>query len=124
VPTNVFGEILQKQVEDRLKFYDSGTLPPKNAEIMAGAVLKAEEAKNEILKKEKKKKKKAAKKNKDESEEIMLVETITTTTTTNGHAKSNGSNGVETHLEDMTIQEDVVMESPSKKKKKKKNNKD
>jgi nucleolar protein 56 len=122
VPTNVFGEILQKQVEDRLKFYDSGTLPPKNAEIMAGAVLKAEEAKNEILKKEKKKKKKAAKKNKDESEEIMLVETITTTT--NGHTKSNGSNGVETHLEDMTIQEDVVMESPSKKKKKKKNNKD
>ncbi len=120
----MFGEILQKQVEDRLKFYDSGTLPPKNAEIMAGAVLKAEEAKNEILKKEKKKKKKAAKKNKDESEEIMLVETITTTTTTNGHAKSNGSNGVETHLEDMTIQEDVVMESPSKKKKKKKNSKD
>lgn len=55
VPTNVFGETLQKQVEDRLKFYDSGALPPKNAEIMAEAVIKAEEAKNEILKKEKRK---------------------------------------------------------------------
>ena len=43
--------MLQKQVEDRLKFYDSGTLPPKNVEVMTEAMLKAEEAKNEILKK-------------------------------------------------------------------------
>jgi len=106
-------------VEDRLKFYDSGTLPPKNVDVMAGAVLKAEEAKNEILKKEKKKKKKA-KKNKEQNggEEMLVVEEI------NGHSKnghvSNGG-GVETHLEDMTIQEDVNMESDSKKKKKKKN---
>lgn len=58
IPTNVFGESLQKQVEDRLKFYETGDLPSKNAEVMHEAVLKAEEAKKKILKKEKKKKKK------------------------------------------------------------------
>jgi len=66
VPTNVFGDVLKNQVEDRLKFYDSGSLPPKNADVMASAVLKAEDAKNEILKKMKKKKEKK-KKNKGEN---------------------------------------------------------
>lgn len=61
IPTNVFGETLQKQVEDRLKFYESGDLPPKNADVMHEAVAKAEEAKSKILKREKKKKKKSKK---------------------------------------------------------------
>lgn len=57
----MFGEILQKQIEDRLKFYESGELPPKNADVMHEAVGKAEEAKIKILKKDKKKKKKSKK---------------------------------------------------------------
>lgn len=59
----MFGETLQKQVEDRLKFYESGDLPPKNVDVMQDAVIKAEEAKNKILKREKKKKKKNKKEN-------------------------------------------------------------
>lgn len=105
VPTNVFGDVLQKQVEDRLKFYDSGTLPPKNADIMAEAVLKAEEVKNEIIKKEKKKKKKNKK---SKGEEVV-------------EEAKNGENGVESHLEEMTIkeEEEAPVEPPKKKKKKK-----
>lgn len=57
----MFGEVLQKQVEDRLKFYENGDLPPKNAEVMHDAVNKSEEAKKKILKREKKKKKKEKK---------------------------------------------------------------
>lgn len=75
IPTDVFGGFLQKQVESRLNFYDSGALPPKNAEVMAEAVLKAEEAKNDIKKKEKKKKKKEKKSKKaDEQSEAMEVD--------------------------------------------------
>lgn len=96
VPTNVFGDILKNQVEDRLKFYDSGSLPPKNADVMSGAVIKAEEVKNELIKNMKKKKDKK-KKNKKAAE-------------------ANGA--VEERIEEMTIDEPVA--EPAKKKKKKK----
>jgi len=99
VPTNVFGDILKNQVEDRLKFYDSGSLPPKNADVMAGAVLKAEEAKNEILKNQKKKKKEKKK------------------------SKTGAENGVENGVEAMTIEE-IKTEPVEKKKKKKKSKED
>jgi len=95
IPTNIFGDTLKNQVEDRLKFYDSGALPPKNAEIMADAVIKAEEAKNAIIKSQKKKKDKK-KKNKKAAE-----------------------NAVENGIEDMTIDESAAVEPPKKKKKKK-----
>ena len=105
----MFGDVLQKQVEDRLKFYDSGALPPKNAEIMADAVLKAEEAKNEIIKKEKKKKEKKKSKKAKNGEEAA-------------------TNGVETHMEEMSIKEESAIKQENtdevaepKKKKKKKN---
>lgn len=64
----MFGETLQKQVEDRLKFYETGDLPPKNAEVMHDAMLKAEEAKNKIIKKDKKKKKKNKKDKMDDDD--------------------------------------------------------
>lgn len=37
-PTSVFGEHLKTQVEDRLKFYESGEAPKKNADVMKVAV--------------------------------------------------------------------------------------
>lgn len=86
IPTEVFGDTLQKQVEDRLKFYESGDLPPKNAEVMHEAVIKAEEAKKKILKKEKKKKKKSKKSMEvdgenghEENGRIRFVKRITST---------------------------------------------
>jgi len=122
VPTHVFGETLQKQVEDRLKFYDSGTLPPKNADIMAGAVLKAEEVKNEIIKKDKKKKKKEKKKKEAEGQEASM-EAEEAVVNGNGIEKKQNGN-VEKHMEDMDIHDEAAAEESQPKKKKKKKNKD
>jgi hypothetical protein len=35
--TNVFGEKLRQQVEDRLKFYETGEIPRKNIDVMKEA---------------------------------------------------------------------------------------
>jgi nucleolar protein 56 len=37
-PSNVFGDFLKKQVEDRLKFYESGEAPRKNIDVMKEAI--------------------------------------------------------------------------------------
>lgn len=52
--TNVFGSKLKEQVEERLKFFDSGTVPKKNVDVMKEAI---EEAAADIKKQKKKKKK-------------------------------------------------------------------
>lgn len=95
MPTNVFGDILKNQVEDRLKFYDTGALPAKNADVMQSAVLKSEEVRNELIKSAKKKNKK--KKNKAATEE-----------------------GAETNGVEAMVVDEPAAEEPSKKKKKKK----
>merc|ERR1711931_437225 len=53
--TTVFGSKLKEQVEERLKFYETGDLPRKNVDVMNEAV---EEAAAETKKKKKKDKKK------------------------------------------------------------------
>lgn len=47
-PTNKFGEMLKDQVEERLKFYEEGIIPRKNAEVMAAAVKSVSELEKEI----------------------------------------------------------------------------
>jgi nucleolar protein 56 len=42
--TNVFGEKMREQVEERLRFYDDGVAPRKNATVMAEALEKFNEA--------------------------------------------------------------------------------
>lgn len=37
-PTSLFGEKLKDQVEERLIFYDAGTLPRKNIDVMKEAI--------------------------------------------------------------------------------------
>ncbi|KAI8926480.1 hypothetical protein BC831DRAFT_456315 [Entophlyctis helioformis] len=37
-PTNKFGEMLREQIEERLRFYEEGVTPRKNAEVMAEAL--------------------------------------------------------------------------------------
>lgn len=39
VPTCVIGEHLRQQVEDRLKFYETGENPAKNIDVMRQAVI-------------------------------------------------------------------------------------
>merc|ERR1712033_130668 len=38
-PTSVFGEKLKDQVEERLKFYETGDVPRKNIEVMSEALI-------------------------------------------------------------------------------------
>jgi len=57
--TTIFGSKLKEQVEDRLKFYETGDLPRKNVEVMAEAVEEYKEESSKKKKKEKKKKRKA-----------------------------------------------------------------
>merc|ERR1712071_727323 len=52
--TAIFGSKLKEQVEDRLKFYETGDLPRKNVEVMAEAV---EEYKEESSRRKRKKNK-------------------------------------------------------------------
>ncbi|XP_056128708.1 nucleolar protein 56 [Lampris incognitus] len=65
LPTNVFGEKLRDQVEERLSFYQTGEVPRKNVDVMKEAVKEAcdvaAEMKRKLEKKEKKRKKREKK---------------------------------------------------------------
>merc|ERR1719188_2039301 len=89
--TTVFGSKLKEQVEERLKFYETGDLPRKNVDVMNEAV---EEAAAEMKKKKKKDKKKR---------KAADADTAADTTAAG----------------DTTVEDDT--EEPPKKKKKKKN---
>lgn len=71
VPTNKFGEALRSQVEERLDFYEKGTKPTKNAEVMAKvlAVMAERQEKKEKKMKETKEKKEETKEKKDKKKE-------------------------------------------------------
>ncbi|XP_018318840.1 nucleolar protein 56-like [Agrilus planipennis] len=92
IQTNVFGEKLRQQVEDRLKFYETGEIPKKNIEVMKEALEEMERVQDAASKAEKKKKKKK---------------------------KRKVENG-ETFDQNGTIDENEVTGEPPKKKKKKK----
>merc|ERR1712179_326926 len=96
--TSVFGTKLKEQVEDRLKFYETGDLPRKNVEVMAEA---AEEAAEEIAKKKKKEKKKKKRKAEDAG-------------------TTAGISAMDTTAAGDTTVEEPSEEPPKKKKKKKK----
>lgn len=63
-PTNVFGEKLRQQVEDRLKFYETGEVPKKNIDVMKEALEEAAQVVTSIQEESPKKKKKKDKKRK------------------------------------------------------------
>ncbi|KAL7302177.1 hypothetical protein TKK_0005400 [Trichogramma kaykai] len=73
-PVNVFGDKLRQQVEDRLKFYETGDIPKKNIDVMQEAI---EEAASRVPEKEEKeKKKKKKKKNKKRTIEEVEAESV------------------------------------------------
>lgn len=97
VPSTIFGEKLRQQVEDRLKFYETGDVPKKNIDVMQEAI---EEAAQIVVEEESpKKKKKKDKKRKREEEHNGTM---------NGFSKEDAQ------------EESVEEEQPKKKKKKKK----
>ncbi|KAI0209461.1 Nucleolar protein 56 [Lamellibrachia satsuma] len=133
-PTSVFGERLKDQVEDRLKFYETGEAPMKNAEVMKSAVEQASIVQMKLAKKEKKRKKKEKKQqmNGDTNNDTMTDGDTTLDTTTevkkkkkkDKKRKSNGDAN-----ESMNTTADVTMEDDdgepaTKKMKKKKKKKD
>jgi len=62
-PSTVFGSKMKEQVEDRLKFFETGDIPKKNVDVMTEAIdaLKKENSEfTTVTKKEKKKKKRKA----------------------------------------------------------------
>ncbi|VDK66979.1 unnamed protein product [Onchocerca ochengi] len=59
IPVSIYGEHLKQQVEDRLKFLESGVIPKKNLDVMKEAIEEATNVKIKILKKRKKEAKRA-----------------------------------------------------------------
>merc|ERR1712243_286461 len=118
--TTVFGSKLKEQVEDRLKFYETGDLPRKNVEVMAEAV---EEAAEE-LKKKKKKDKKKKNKDVDVDAEVAADSTLNSTAETETPKKKKKDReveaGEETAAAETTLNTTNETETPKKKKKKKK----
>merc|ERR1712037_862643 len=71
-PTSIYGQKLKTQVEDRLKFYETGDLPKKNLEVMQEALEEVQKEASEfktVEKKKKKDKKRKAEEMEDEEEE-------------------------------------------------------
>jgi len=114
--TTIFGSKLKEQVEDRLKFYETGDLPRKNVEVMAEAV---EEAAEDA----KKKKKKEKKKRKAEDTEESVSEEASTEEPPKKKKKKNKDKEVAAEAAETTVNTtaDLEDETPKKKKKNKKN---
>merc|ERR1712150_148068 len=75
-PTDMFGKKLHEQVEDRLKFYETGEAPMKNADAMQAVLdefeaMQREERKAEKAEKKKKKKQKVEENGDDEDKENL-----------------------------------------------------
>ncbi|KAK5966309.1 Nucleolar protein 56, partial [Trichostrongylus colubriformis] len=61
VPVPTFGEFLKGQVEERLKYFETGEVPQKNLDVMVKAQEEAKVVQEKVLKKRKKAAKKAKK---------------------------------------------------------------
>merc|ERR1712119_112351 len=111
VRSAVFGEKLKEQVEERLKFYEDGTKPRKNTEVMDDACEAynklVAEVKVETPKKKKKKKKSLMK---EEVKEEVKVEEVSEETPKKKKKKKKS----------VAAEEEIVAEVKSEKKKKRK----
>merc|ERR1712181_127164 len=122
--TTIFGTKLKEQVEDRLKFYETGDLPRKNVEVMAEAVEEAAEDAKKKKKKEKKKRKAA-----EGAEESVEEEEVAATTEEEPPKKKKKKNkdkegGAEAAETTVNTTADLEDETPKKKKKNKKGKKE
>ncbi|CAN7974777.1 unnamed protein product [Ixodes persulcatus] len=112
LPTTIFGQRLKEQVEDRLKFYETGDIPRKNVDVMTDALAEVT-AEAATLKKKKKKDKKL--KLKKELEDSATVGTPAK------EKKGKVKRELEQSLDaDATLDGEDANAPPKKKKKKKK----
>ena len=71
-PNTVFGDKLREQVEERLKFYESGEVPRKNIDVMKEALDESLALNASLAEDSKKKKKKKRKTQESESQEDQV----------------------------------------------------
>jgi len=121
--TTIFGTKLKEQVEDRLKFYETGDLPRKNVEVMAEAV---EEAAEDAKKKKKKEKKKRKAEGAEESvgEEEVAAATEEEPPKKKKKKNKDKEGAVEAAETTVNTTADLEDETPKKKKKSKKEKKE
>ncbi|KAK3094708.1 hypothetical protein FSP39_005296 [Pinctada imbricata] len=119
-PTKVFGEHLKQQVEDRLKFYETGDAPKKNIDVMKEAVVEASEVQEKLAKKEKKKKKKDKKRKSEAMDSTLETSQELDTSQEDEPPKKKKKNKVIENGSLLDNSVDMESEEPVKKKKKKK----
>jgi len=140
--STIFGTKLKEQVEDRLKFFETGAIPKKNLDVMTEAIdaLKKENGEfTTVTKKEKKKKKRKAeemdseevevtaskeKKIKTDEPEVAEPAPVEVAETPKSEKKKKKKAAEETEVAEAAPVEEMVVETPktpkSEKKKKKK----
>jgi len=130
---DVFGQKLRNQVEDRLKFYETGDIPAKNVDVMKEALAEAKALLANKKKTKKKKKKDSTAVTEDEASAMEETVVEEETVPVNGSAKKkkkkkkggedesemNGTEDAPAPLEESVLEE---TNGESKKKKKKKRN--
>ncbi|XP_015903844.2 nucleolar protein 56 [Parasteatoda tepidariorum] len=77
VPTSIYGEKMKDQVENRLKFFETGEIPAKNIDLMAEAFEEAEAEEKQVLKERKRAIKKAKKQLLQDVDESALMNGLT-----------------------------------------------
>eukprot|EP00607_Mallomonas_marina_P002821 CAMPEP_0182428718 /NCGR_PEP_ID=MMETSP1167-20130531/23228_1 /TAXON_ID=2988 /ORGANISM="Mallomonas Sp, Strain CCMP3275" /LENGTH=512 /DNA_ID=CAMNT_0024611761 /DNA_START=119 /DNA_END=1657 /DNA_ORIENTATION=- len=119
-PTNAYGEQLRDQVEERLKFYDTGDTPRKNVDVMSAVASKLraagggeENEKNE--KKKKKKEKKEKKIVKEENNEKDLGDDMSEEDKTEEKKKKKKKKEKKRAVEEAIDEDDVVVFTKKKK---------
>lgn len=137
VSSNIFGEKLREQVEERLDFYDKGIAPRKNVDVMKDALKAANEAlvspdgdgaQEEMLKENGEKKKRKKKKkvsmeiesaNGTGTEEVVTAELDLMVPEDSGKKKKKSKKTEQImEVEALLSQEDATQQESSKKKKK------
>jgi len=122
VNTNIFGEKLREQVEERLEFYDKGIAPRKNLDVMKEAIQTSEKENGDVPKLESEKKKK---KKKDQMEVDLLnpatkAEEFAGSEKKNKKEKKRLRENIDISAENGVTEEEPVASQEKKKKKKKK----
>lgn len=123
VNTNIFGEKLREQVEERLEFYDKGIAPRKNLDVMKEAIQNSGKENGDVPKLDSEKKKK--KKKKDQMEVDLVnqapeAEEFTGSEKKNKKEKKRLREDIDVSAENGVTEEDLVAFQEKKKKKKKK----
>lgn len=109
-PTNAYGEQLREQVEERLKFYDTGDVPRKNVDVMTSVSQSLRPALTSAAKKDKKKK---------AAEEMDVDEDFEETNAGDKKKKKKDKKRKAEDEDDEEVAAPVAEESGDKKKKKK-----